>query len=497
MTHPSFDYASRDYSTIRTDLLARAQRVLPDWTDRDPSDFGMLLVDLWSYSSDVLHYYVDRASQEAFVPTATQRESLLALAALFGYIPASRTSAVGTVSLANSNETDVSLSQYTQFVGPYGGAVRNCYIPSAETLASGATSDVTVYEGIIVNPETLTDAATGLSSQRYTLSNAGVVPTSVSIRVYENGVDATTYNEIRTIGAANPGERVYSVSQNADGYTEILFGTDSLGFPPPANSRVEATYAYSSGSDGNLPANVFTGFKNNTPAGVSVSGSSALVGGVNDESMETMRNNIASTSTTGGRAVTANDFVNLTLQIPNIGKAFVSYQAGGASANGSVTVYAHPDRSDDYVSTPYDPSVASASAQALTATETADISSYLQDRALLGVDVICSDTIPWDGVDITVDLFLDDRTVISYAVSEAEAALDELFKFENVDFGKSVPLGSIYKAILDIDGVDYATVSLFNIYPSTGVQDVITPASAHLLKKHTFTVGTTGGIVGT
>ena len=497
MSHPSFDYASRDYSTIRTDLLARAKRVLPEWTDRDPSDFGMLLVDLWSYSSDILHYYIDRAAQEAFVPTATQRESLLALASLFGYTPGPRTSAVGTVSLTSTATVDMTLSQYTEFTGTYGGQVRTCYTPPAAPLASGATSEVTVYEGSVVNPETVTDSASGLSAQRYTLSNAGVIPSSVDVYVYENGTDPVPYFEVVSTSTAVAGQRVYSLSQNADGYTEVVFGSESLGFPPPANSKIEVTYAYSSGASGNLPANVFTAFKNTTPANVSVAGSSTMIGGVDDESMDSIRSNITATRSTGGRAVTANDFVNLALQIPNIGKAYVSYTAGGASANGSVTVYAHPDRSTDFVAVPYDATVASASAQTLTATEVSDIQDYLQDRALLGVDVVCSDTIPWDGVDITIDLYLNDRAVISYAVSEAEAALDELFKFENVDFDTSIPLGAVYRAVLDIEGVDYAVVSLFNKYPSTGVVDVLTPASAHLLKKRSFTVGSSGGISGT
>ena len=59
---PGFDFASRDYENIRRDLLIRAERVLPDWTDRDPSDFTMLLVDLWAYMGDIMHYYIDRVS---------------------------------------------------------------------------------------------------------------------------------------------------------------------------------------------------------------------------------------------------------------------------------------------------------------------------------------------------------------------------------------------------------------------------------------------------
>ena len=60
---PAFNYASRTYSTIRQDLLNRAALVAPEWTDRDPSDFGMLFVDLWSYMGDIMNYYIDRAGR--------------------------------------------------------------------------------------------------------------------------------------------------------------------------------------------------------------------------------------------------------------------------------------------------------------------------------------------------------------------------------------------------------------------------------------------------
>ena len=85
----NYDYTSRDYTSIQKDLLDRATRVLPDWTSRDASDFGMVFVDLWAYMGDILHYYVDRAAGEANLTTATQRESVLAIAALMDYIPSS------------------------------------------------------------------------------------------------------------------------------------------------------------------------------------------------------------------------------------------------------------------------------------------------------------------------------------------------------------------------------------------------------------------------
>ena len=97
LERPGFDFASRDYSNIRRDLLARAERTVPEWTDRDPSDFSMVLVDMWAYMGDILHYYIDRAAGESFLDTATQKESVLALANLFDYKPRNRTAARATV----------------------------------------------------------------------------------------------------------------------------------------------------------------------------------------------------------------------------------------------------------------------------------------------------------------------------------------------------------------------------------------------------------------
>ena len=87
----TFDYTNRDYTSIRNDLLNRASVVLPEWTSRDNSDFGMLFVDLVAYMGDILHYYVDQAARESFLETATRRSSLLAIASLLDYIPHGRT----------------------------------------------------------------------------------------------------------------------------------------------------------------------------------------------------------------------------------------------------------------------------------------------------------------------------------------------------------------------------------------------------------------------
>ena len=46
---PQVDYTSKDYAAIRDDMISRISDFLPEWTSRDPADFGIVLIELFSY----------------------------------------------------------------------------------------------------------------------------------------------------------------------------------------------------------------------------------------------------------------------------------------------------------------------------------------------------------------------------------------------------------------------------------------------------------------
>jgi hypothetical protein len=58
---------------------------LKSWTARSPRDFGMQFLDMWAYLGDILSFYQERIANEAYLRTATQRESLMRLAAAIDY----------------------------------------------------------------------------------------------------------------------------------------------------------------------------------------------------------------------------------------------------------------------------------------------------------------------------------------------------------------------------------------------------------------------------
>ena len=88
------DYTSRDFDTIKRDLVAYARRYYPDnFKDFSEASFGSLMLDTVAYVGDVLSYYLDYNVNESFLDTAIEYENVVRLARQLGYkykgIPAS------------------------------------------------------------------------------------------------------------------------------------------------------------------------------------------------------------------------------------------------------------------------------------------------------------------------------------------------------------------------------------------------------------------------
>ena len=57
------------------------------WREGSDGDYQTMFIELWAYLADILTFYQERIANEAFVPTATQRDSLLRLSELIDYRP--------------------------------------------------------------------------------------------------------------------------------------------------------------------------------------------------------------------------------------------------------------------------------------------------------------------------------------------------------------------------------------------------------------------------
>ena len=111
-------YTSRDFSTIKEDIVDHAKRYFPDtYKDFTSVSFGSLVFDSVSYASDILSFYLDYNANESFLDTAIEYDNIRKHAKSLGYKYAGRPIAYGTVSLfvlvpANSNGTAPDSSYY-------------------------------------------------------------------------------------------------------------------------------------------------------------------------------------------------------------------------------------------------------------------------------------------------------------------------------------------------------------------------------------------------
>lgn len=82
---PQIDYLAKDYPTFRTLMLDRMALTAPGWTERNPADAGVALVEMLAYVADHLSYQQDAIATEAYLHTARRRVSLRRHAKLVDY----------------------------------------------------------------------------------------------------------------------------------------------------------------------------------------------------------------------------------------------------------------------------------------------------------------------------------------------------------------------------------------------------------------------------
>lgn len=93
-------YFGRDFNSLKQGLIDFARTYYPNtYNDFNEASPGMMFLEMAAYVGDVLNYYVDSQFKESLLVHATERRSLLAMAAAMGYKPKISVPATVTVDL--------------------------------------------------------------------------------------------------------------------------------------------------------------------------------------------------------------------------------------------------------------------------------------------------------------------------------------------------------------------------------------------------------------
>ncbi|MFH9606850.1 baseplate J/gp47 family protein [Streptomyces sp. NPDC017448] len=348
-TPPPIDYTAKDFRGFREAMLSYARTAIPEWTTRNPADFGVVMVELLSYCLDTLSYYQDRLVGEAYLGTATQRSSVLDIARLLSYTPYPAQAATGTVSLRSDETqlTPVTIPVGTQFITTFQDDLQGPLIfettQAASVPPSGGVADVPVVEGATQETSTITltrpDASDqtisvvelavsdGTADQRFTVPSKPVDLSTVRLFAVYPGAPVEWVLTSSLLDATSD-DRVFEANVEADGSVVLLLGDDVNGAVPEAGIPLMLSYRVGSGSRGNLAANELVDVASVIP-GVSVLSSSEMSGGWDAESTDSIRRNASRAWGTQNRAVTVRDYSSLALAVPGVDKA--SALAGSSS----------------------------------------------------------------------------------------------------------------------------------------------------------------------
>lgn len=454
---PQVDYTSRDYSAIRDDLIALIPVFAPTWTNRDPSDFGIALIELFSSMGDVLHHYIDRSANEAFITKASQRESVLLLANLLNYIPTESTASTVTLTFQNSTASPITVpaltkvatstvvsANSTQVIFETNAAVT---VPAKSGSVNGSVT-ATATQGETISNEVI-GISNGTSSQSYQLSETSVINNSIVVSI--NGV---VYSRVSYLIDYSGNDPVFSTYTDANSITYIVFGDNVSGRIPPSGAQILATYRIGGGASGNVTTGTITSILTNSTPGltvnnqdISVSGDGSASGGGDAESTDSIRVNVPKSIRALNRAVSLSDYSALTIQVNGIAKANAV-----ADVYTSVTVYFAPFGDKGVTSDGVTPS------SVFNTLKTTAL-SYMADKAPANTTITFQPPL-YVPVDSMISITVLPQYNQAITKTNVESILQELFAFDNVSFADKITLQDVMQVLGTIDGVAFSKVNL-------------------------------------
>ncbi len=210
------NYTSREFSSIKNDLVNYAKRYYPDtFQDYNESSFGSLMLDTVAYAGDILSFYLDYQVNESFLDTANNYNNVIKLAKQLGYKKTGVPVSSGQVSVyviipASTVGDDVAFQpDYSYAPVLRRGAIFSTISGVPFTLVEDVNFNSTSTEVVVAE----VDPTTGN-------------PTSYAIKAYGQVISGEMFTENFIIGDY---ERFPRISLAGRSVVEVVSVTDSDG----------------------------------------------------------------------------------------------------------------------------------------------------------------------------------------------------------------------------------------------------------------------------
>ena len=311
-----------DFADIKQNLknFLKQQTEFNDY-DFDGSGLNVLL-DVLAYNTHYNALNAHYSLNESFLDSAQIRGNVVTRAKLLGYTPRSVLSPRATVDIVVSIAGEVGtiptvleLTRGTKLNTVVSGEeFQYVVLQTQQATLVGTTytfSDVVIAEG--TSRELKYRVDNDIENQKFQLSDYDADTSTLRVRVQSNEESSSfdIYTKFESLKNVNSESKVYFLQENPSGYYEIYFGDGITGFKPTNNNIVTIDYVTTKGSESN-GANSFSmvdsigGFSS-----ITVTLDTAAGGGVEAETMESIRFNAPLTFIAQNRAVTADDYASI------------------------------------------------------------------------------------------------------------------------------------------------------------------------------------------
>jgi uncharacterized phage protein gp47/JayE len=317
MTLPALNFSGRDFTTEFERLLVLLRQQLPEYTDLNHSDMGVLLIGLLSRHVDQEHSYIDRIAAETFVNYAKFKKSLISLGTLVGYVPVSASPASTRLLLTRINGITgaIEIPKYSEFTRSDSLA----YLTVEDTsIAAGVDSvEVDAIQGVVIERTfTASDWVTNDWTGRTKIAlTTNVVNSTVEVW---SGEAPTYWTYTDSFWRASETDYLFSLELDGDTDTTYLCfsdGTQGVVVPDPVYVRCVKTDA-AEGNGGSATVTSITEVA--LYEKITCTNTEICSGGAATETAESIRQNIPSVTRTQRRAVTNEDYLARVSIIPGV-----------------------------------------------------------------------------------------------------------------------------------------------------------------------------------
>ena len=453
ITNPWLGTYQRSYQQIKSKLIEGLSNIKDDngkqlITDVSEGNILIIVISMFAAIAEVLHFYIDNAGRESFLPTARKYSSVLKHGKLVDYHARSAIAATVDVTLVRP----LTSSSKGKVIG----------IPQGTEFKDNAGNTWLSAKNITWNTNVSTCKVPLIQHKYYEFENLyGIqIPNGDQIQIslgtlddglYEEGtmameIGSETWVLVKTFAYSKPTDRHFMVQNTEDDIPVIIFGDGIFGMKPVPGSIITVVSCYiTNGSDGNVLAGSITDVPTIISSAVSdatISNVNAAGGGSNYEDFNMLKEHIPLSVRTLGVAVTKQDFIDYAMQVDGVSKAKMEYECGR-----KMTLYISPDNAA-VASSELCNRVLNHLKKFVPLTTWLKVKSAGKAKIILEMDVTGKPSFKSDDIK-----------------DQVLQALYDKYSPDHSSIGGSVRISDIYALIDNLSMVDYLHITKFYIVP--------------------------------